>query len=129
MSAGVYAGMILTVPQLFRKVKLFTQSPVINGGYDQTTPYTDARVILKDDSSGVKDQHGNWVRTKRKSIWSRIEIQPGSFMLHEDTVYRVMTDQSWETQAGFFTYGIEKVIGDSGTPTFKPAANDGRADF
>lgn len=125
---NLYPG-ILAMPQLFQKGKLFNQDPIVNGGYDNKTPAVDVRFIPRDEVSTVKSSGGVIVRTRVKTIWIRREVPAGAFLWFKGTVFRIITDNDWETQRGFFIYEIEKVIGDNGTPTYIPAAQLGGHDF
>lgn len=122
---GIYAGAILTAPQLWKNAKVYAMAPEINGGYRQTTPYRDLRIIPKDNVSRVKSQGGVYVREKKKTIWVSTQLETGLFLLFQNVVYRILTDTEWTNQAGFIVYDIEKVIGDNGMPTYQPAANLG----
>jgi len=126
---AVYGDPLLSSPELFQKAKLFNQKPLINGGYDERTPFVTIRGIFQDENSGVKDNHGNWVKTRNKTVWSRTKLPAGAFILFEGVVSRIMTDQDWPRQGGFYVYGLEKVIGDSGQPMVAPPAQLGGADF
>lgn len=125
---NLYPG-ILAMPQLFQKAKLFNQSPLVNGGYDKKTPPIDIRVIFRDETSAVKTEGGVLVRTRKKTIWSRKELPAGAFIWFENLVFRIVTDNDWGLQRGFFIYEIEKVIGDNGKPAYIPAAQLGGHDF
>lgn len=126
---GIYAGAILTAPQLWQKAKLYAMKPEINGGYKQTTPFRDIKVMLKDLSKRAKSQGGARVRGHNQEVWTRETLPVGEFLLINHEVYRIMADTSWEFQAGFVSYEIEKVIGDNGLPTYEPAANLGAGEM
>jgi hypothetical protein len=125
---SLYPG-ILSMPQLFKKAVMFNQNPVVNGGYNDQTPGVKVRVIFQDEKSGAKLEGGAWVATRKKTVWSLTKLVTGAFFYFESTVFRIMTDQDWQTQSGYFVYDLEKVIGDNGKPSYDPKANLGGRDF
>jgi len=126
---GIYGDGLLSSPELFRRAVLFDQKPLVNGGYIDQTQGVPVRLIFRDEGSKIQSSGGAIVRTKSKTIWSRKVLVPGAFVLFQNTVYRLMTDQEWDFQAGFYIYGIEKVVGDNGKASYDPKANDGGRTF
>lgn len=126
---AVYGQSLLSFPELFRKFKYFNQSPLNNGGYDDKTPYIEKRAVFRDDGSKAKDPNGNWVRTSRKTIWSQERLMPGAFVLFNGLVYRIVSDQAWPRQGGFYVFELEKLVGNAGVNEVKPAANLGQGSF
>ncbi len=129
MKSSIYGDTLLSSPEAFQSAVMFSQNPVVNGGYVDQTQGVPVRLIFKDETSGVKDANGVWVRTVKKTVWSRKALVVGTFLLFEDIVSRIMTDSGWKRQAGFFIYGLDKVVGDNGSPSYDPKANNGGRDF
>lgn len=126
---NIYGDGLLSSPELFQKAILFNQSPIVNGGYDGQTPGFPVRVIFQDEGSKAETKGGAIVNTKVKTVWSRKPLVLGAFLFFQGTVYRIMNDQDWTFQAGFFVYGIEKVVGDNGSKSYEPTAQLGGRDF
>lgn len=130
---AVYGSTILSFPELMETILYFDQSPLVNGGYDNRTPSIPVRGMFQDEGSRAKDSNGNWVKTSTKTVWSRVELMAGKFLCRKEgakeVIYRIETDQSWKFQMGFYVYGIEKVIGDSGAGVEAPVANLGAGEY
>lgn len=126
---NIYGDGLLSSPELFQKATMFNQSPLVNGGYDNQTPGVPVRGIFQDEGSEVKTKGGATTKSKNKTIWSRKPLVAGAFLLFKTTVYRILKDQEWDFQAGFYVYGIEKVVGDNGSKSYEPAASLGGRDF
>ena len=126
---NIYGDGLLSSPELFRKATMFNQSPIVNGGYRDQTPGVPVKLIFRDEGSAVKSSGGSIVRTKTKTAWSRKVLPPNVFLFFEGTVYRLLKDQEWGFQAGFYIYGIEKVVGDNGAASYEPSARLGGSDF
>lgn len=126
---NIYGDGLLSSPELFQKAIMFNQSPVVNGGYIDQTTGIPVRLIFKDEGSSVKTSGGSVVVTKNKTGWSRKALPPNVFLLFKSVVYRLMNDQDWAFQGGFYVYGLEKVMGDNGQTSYQPVADSGSRDF
>lgn len=130
---AIYGSTILSFPELMETILYFDQSPIVNGGYDKQTPSIPVRGMFQDEGSRAQDSNGNWVKTSSKTVWSLVELVAGKFVCRKEgakeIIYRILTDQGWKFQMGFYVYGIEKVVGDSGRDVQAPVANLGGSEF
>lgn len=129
MNNAIYGDMILSFPEQERKFFYFDMAPKLNDGYENITDGVPMYGILHAEKSSAKDSNGNWVREDKQTVWSRKPLQSGKFVMFDRVVYRILTDQDWPTQGGFYVYGIEKVIGSNGQATVDPQANLGGRSF
>ncbi len=126
---AVYGEVLLHFPEQFRKVLYFNMGPKINDGYGPRTDEKDVWAVLHSQASRAKDSNGNWIREDRQQVWTQTPLQSGRFIQFESVVFRIITDQDWPTQGGFYVYEVEKVVGSDGTPQVNPNGNTGGRSF
>lgn len=129
MSDTIYQGTLLSFPELMKSFKYFDESPMVNGGYDERTPFISKRGRFKPEGKRVKDNGGNFVTSSGWTLWSTTPLLPGKFILFRDVVYRIMNDTDWAYQGGFYVYSLEERIGNSTLKQFRPVAELGGNEF
>jgi hypothetical protein len=118
--SGVYGDLILSFPEQFRTYSYFDQTPNINSGYTPGAETT-ARGILQNAGSMVKDNNGNLVNQKSLNLWTQTKHQEGTFIRFGDApIYRIKSGNDWPTEAGYYNYGLEKLVGANGDATIDP---------
>lgn len=122
---SAYPGMLASFPELKRPYKYFDEAPIVNGGYDERTPFITKTGIFRTRGKRVKISNENWVTVNTYSLWSIEELLDGKFILLDGVVFRIMQNADWKKQAGFFVYELEERIGNSTLQQFAPVANLG----
>ena len=126
---AIYGDSLLSSPELMETIQVFQQAPLVGGGYGPKSDPIPFRVIKWDEGSRIKGQDGTWVKIASRTLWSRKQIPDASFFDKLGTVWRIMTDQAWKQQAGFYIHGLEKVVGLNGNPSTAPEVNLGGGSF
>lgn len=123
---GVYGESLLCFAEQFRSVSYFNQTPTEAGGWEgKTTPVVIRGVLHSTGPRAVKDSNGNLVKIDKKEFWTSTELTPGYFLSYGSEVYRLLGENNWSFEDGFYKYGIEKVVGDDGTLTYDPGFETG----
>ena len=124
---GVYGSILVHFPELAIQLPYFNQEARIGAGYE---PPTDCRYITcirqvrrGRTLSGVMKNEANSISPVLKindtlTICSLEELVVGWFTIYKKEVYRIARQVDWEREAGFFYYGVEKLIGNDGTTEF-----------
>jgi hypothetical protein len=129
MPAGIYQGTLHSFPELKRPYKYFSENPIVNGGYKDTTPSIPKLGIFYSKGKRVQDNHGNWVTSTSQTLWSTEPLLQGYFVEFEGVVYRLMNDSDRARQGGFFIYDLTERIGNSTRQQFAPVAETGANEF
>jgi hypothetical protein len=126
---GIYGNSLVSFSEQMQTVSYYNQTPKINGGWENKTSPINKQVIFHSTGTrAIKDSNGNLVYVNKKEIWSLTELIPGWFV-EKDDVFRITQENNWVFEDGFYKYGIEKVVGDSGNLTVEPIFNDGAGNF
>ena len=113
---GVYSpNMLMHFPEQFIKVPYFDMQPLINDNYGSRENQVNINCIVQNLGSGVKDSNGHIVRNSRNYLWSTRELTPGKFVEWNSRVFRLVVDNDWVREGGFYNYSMEKLVGSDGT--------------
>lgn len=126
---SIYQGTISSFPELKERYKYFSQDPIVNGGYNDTTPFLAKRAIFRTRGKRVQDNNQNWVTVNNLTLWSQEVLNDGKFILYKDVIYRIMQSADWVKQGGFFVYELEERIGANTLKQFAPVAETGANQF
>lgn len=107
---GIYGNTTLHFPEQNRTVQYQTADPLINSGYENVSEPFFIRVKIHNMASGYKDSNGNIVRYSIQRMFYEKKLEPG-FIKFNDEYYRVIVDNDWPTQGGFYEYNLEKLVG------------------
>ncbi len=129
MVRSIYQGTINSFPELKVRFKYFNESPIVNGGYKDATPFADKWGIFYSRGKKVQDSNGSWVTSTSQTLWSLDELLQGAFVEFEGVVYRLMNDSDRARQGGFFIYDLDERIGNSTLKQFAPVAETGANEF
>ena len=126
---ALHGDLLLSVAGRMETIQVFQQAPVVGGGYGPKSDPIPYRVIKRDEISSIKNQDGTIFKSASRTIWSRDQIADAAFFEEESIIWRIITDQAWKRQSGFYIYGIEKVVGLNGMPTQEALVSLGGRDF
>lgn len=133
---SIYGDTLLCFPEQFRALAYFNMIPRVNSGYDpildgfdQPIPPVSIQAIIHAlRPKTVEDSNGNLVTQKGLEIWTMQELTPGYFINDTVDTFRILPENTWAREAGFYAYGIDRVVGDNGVST--PITFDrGTSDF
>ncbi len=134
--AGVYGDMLLAWPEQRRALVLFDMKPKINGGWDKVVDQsgdlitkTVTGVYQNTSGDSTVDNNGNLVHKKNLEFWTEEKGLDDKFTTYEGSVYRLKSDNQWESEGGFFRYSLEKVVGNNGTESDNATWNTGSNSF
>lgn len=127
---GVYGDMLLAFPEQFTSITVYSQTPDYNGGWITGTDQRSVTGIIQNTTGNrIKDSNGNLARSGGVEFWTEEGNLADLFTNIEGTVYRLVSDNDWKSEGGFFRYSLEKVVGNDGTESEKPAWNTGGHNF
>jgi hypothetical protein len=128
---GIYGESLLHFPEQFRSISYFDQTPKFNDGWNTAIPIGTIRGIIQNKTSGVKDQNGLIVRNIQYYLWTltSARVAAGKFIDFQSDVYRIIIDNDWPTEDGFYSYELEKVVGSDGVNVTTVTVTDGSANF
>ena len=133
---SVYGDMLLYWPEQRRSLTLFDMTPKINGGWTKVTDQngnlittTITGVFQNTSGDSTADSNGNLVHKKQLELWTEIGELEDKFTTYKGSVYRLKTDNDWESEGGFYRYQLEKVVGNNGTESDNATWNLGGGSF
>lgn len=119
---SVYGDMLLYWPEQRRSLTVFDMKPKINGGWDKVLDQsgklitqTITGVYQNTGGDSTVDQNGNLVHKKQLELWTETGGLADKFTTYENNIYRLTSDNQWESEGGFYRYTLEKVVGNNGT--------------
>lgn len=119
---SVYGDMLLYWPEQRRSLVVFDMKPKINGGWDKVVDQqgklitqTITGVYQNTGGDQTVDANGNLVHKKQLELWTETSGLADKFTTYENSIYRLTSDNQWESEGGFFRYTLEKVVGNNGT--------------
>ena len=119
---SVYGDMLLYWPEQRRSLVVFDMKPKINGGWDKVVDQqgklitqTITGVYQNTGGNQTVDANGNLVHKKQLELWTETSGLADKFTTYENSIYRLTSDNQWESEGGFFRYTLEKVVGNNGT--------------
>ena len=133
---SVYGDMLLYWPEQRRSLTVYDMKPKINGGWDKvvdqsgnliTTTITGVYQNTSGDST--TDSNGNLVHKKQLELWTETGGLSDKFTTYNGSVYRLKSDNNWESEGGFYRYQLEKVVGNNGTESDNATWNIGSNSF
>ena len=122
---SIYGDTLLHFAEQYQSMTYFNMIPRVNSGYDPildqngnpVEPEIIQAIIHALRPKTVTDSNGNLVTSKGLEIWSMRELTPGYFVNDTVDTFRILPENKWAREAGFFAYGIERVVGDNGVTT------------
>ena len=127
---AIYGDMLLAFPEQYTTITVYSMTPNYNGGW---TPGNDQRpvigIIQNTSGNQIKDSNGNLARTGGSEFWSEEADLADLFTQIDGDVYRLVSDNKWKTEGGFYRYSLQKVVGNDGTESENPAWNTGGHNF
>lgn len=126
---SIYQGSVAVMAELKVSFKYFNESPIVNGGYRDSTPSVSKWGIFYSQGKRVKDNQGNWVTSNSQTLWMTEELLQGYFVEFEGVVYRLMQNKDRGRQGGFFIYDLDERIGNSTKTQFAPVIETGANEF
>lgn len=133
---SVYGDMLLYWPEQRRSLTLFDMTPKINGGWNKVTDQsgnlitqTITGVYQNTSGDSTTDSNGNLVHKKQLELWTETGGLSDKFTIFNGSVYRLKSDNDWESEGGFYRYQLEKVVGNNGTESDNATWNTGSNTF
>ena len=133
---SVYGDMLLYWPEQRRSLTLYDMTPKINGGWDKvldqsgnliTTTITG--VFQNTSGDSTTEGNGNLVHKKQLELWTETGGLSDKFTDYQGSVYRLKSDNDWESEGGFYRYSLEKVVGNNGAESDNATWNTGASSF
>ena len=133
---SVYGDMLLYWPEQRRSLTIYDMKPKINGGWDKVVDQsgnlittTITGVFQNTSGDSTTDSNGNLVHKKQLELWTETGGLEDKFTTYKGSVYRLKTDNDWESEGGFYRYQLEKVVGNNGTESDNATWNIGSNSF
>ena len=127
---SVYGDMLLYWPEQRRSLTVFDMTPKVNGGWDKVVDQsgklitqTITGVYQNTGGDQTVDSNGNLVHKKQLELWTETSGLSDKFTTYENSIYRLTSDNQWESEGGFYRYTLEKVVGNNGTESDNAAWN------
>lgn len=123
---AIYGDMLIYFSDLFIDVHYFKQIARVGSGYDPNGAKVIKSVIFQSINGSEiagpvgrlakRSGWGNLALGDTQTIWSQERLTEGDYVqvVNSKRIYRLLSQLDWGNEAGFFVYGIEKVIGDNG---------------
>lgn len=129
--SGIYGDMLLAFPEQRTTITVYSMTAMINGGWAQVPGSTQNVQGIYQHTTGKKlqDSNGNTVQTSGLEFWTETGNLSGMFTEIEGLVYRLNSDNNWNSEGGFYRYGLEKVVGNNGTQPINTSWNPGTNNF
>lgn len=129
--AGVYGDVMLAFPEQFRTVRVYSMAPRVGAGLDLEGNSKYVRCIFQHREGGRLDESGgNLVKKEKISLWSRTSGLQGMYTkLGGKDVYRIVMEDSWAFEGGYYHYDLVKVVGNNGTESDIVTPNFGADSF
>lgn len=133
---SVYGDMLLYWPEQRRSLTVYDMTPKINGGWTKVVDQsgnlitqTITGVYQNTNGDSTVDQNGNLVHKKQLELWTETGGLSDKFTDYQGSVYRLKSDNDWESEGGFYRYSLEKVVGNNGAESDNAAWNTGANSF
>ena len=128
---SVYGDMLLYWPEQRRSIIIFTMTAKINGGWtkDLNSDIDVSGVIQNIGGDRLKESNGNLALGAAMELWTETANLDGYFTTWQGKIYRLNSSNDWESEGGFYRYGLEKVVGNNGTESDNATWNIGVNSF
>ena len=114
---GVYSpDMLLHFPEQLRPFLYFNATADINSSYTPVGSPVTVWGIIQNAASSIKENHDNLSTSDHMNVWIDTKLNIGWFLSFQSTMYRIIPGNEWNFEGGFYSYTIERVMGDNGTP-------------
>jgi len=123
--SSVYGNILDHFPELVIELPYYNQVAKVGAGYTPIGDITYVQCIRQAGpgrklSDSIKHNNSSTSPTLKindnVSVWSYTRLLPGWFMTYDKEVYRIIGEKDWDLEAGFWSYELEKVIGNTGSP-------------
>ena len=113
--SGIYGDMLLAWPEQYTSLTVFDMTPGINGGLSAVDGSELAiKGVFQNTRSGAsKDSNGNLVETNGMELWTSTGGLSNKYLSWEGKLYRLIDNNNWSREGGFYRYGLEKVVGNA----------------
>lgn len=113
--SGIYGDMLLAWPEQYTSLTVFDMTPGINGGLSSVDGSELAiKGVFQNTRSGAsKDSNGNLVETNGMELWTSTGGLSNKYLSWEGKLYRLIDNNNWSREGGFYRYGLEKVVGNA----------------
>lgn len=121
---SAYGDILVHFPELRIEIPYFEQTANIGAGYTAVGESRNISVIRQTGPgrrlSGTTRSDFNAISPVLKindnlDIWTEEKLTVGWFVAYENEVYRIVRQYDWLLEAGFYGYGLEKVVGNDGS--------------
>lgn len=123
--ASAYGDILVHFPELVIRLPYYNQVARIGAGYE---PVGDTELISCVRQTGLGRRISGTTRADFNAISPVLKINDniqiwtfekrllvGYFMTYQDEIYRIVKEQDWTLEAGFYAYILEKLVGNDGT--------------
>lgn len=121
--ASVFGDILVHFPELILRLPYFSQEPVVGAGYIRS-PDTVYIECIKQTGAGRRLSGSTRADFSAISpvlkfidnfvICTATKLTVGYFVLDHEEVYRVAAEKDWMNEAGFYSYTLEKLVGNNG---------------
>lgn len=134
---GVYGNMMNYFQVQFVDIEYFDMLPLMNSGYDKTKDREGDIAIIETirgcfqnmRGNQAKTSNGNLITVQTGDVWTETELKLGKFLSFNNFTYRIVNQNEWNREAGFYSYAVEQVTGDDGSLTIIPDYNKGTVNY
>ena len=126
---SIYGDMLDFFPEQTITIPYFDMEALQNDNYGPRIYEMTTRGIVQTAKSSQEERNNNLVRESRYSWWTASGLLLGRFVQYDGITFRLKSDNDWPTQAGYFEYELEEVVGSNGSQSITPAWNTGSNSF
>lgn len=127
---SVYGSMLSYFPELFRNYSYFSMKPQVNASYSPREYLGDVRGVFQFMKKGeLLRQNDVLDDTDVPVLWTRKKLLKGNFVEIESVDYRIVNDNDWHFEGGFYCYMLESFTGNSDRQEKHDYVNLGQNDY
>lgn len=108
--------MLACFPEQFRNVKYFSMQTDVKAGFSGRQDLGTARGVFQYMRKGELLRDGDVLSdTNIPTFWTKVKLKVGNFLQkpNEEDIYRIVSDNNWKFEGGFYVYTLETVIGNT----------------
>ena len=126
----VYGSQLSYFPELFRMFEYFKMKPQVKASYSPRESLGKVRGIFQFVKRGeLLRQNDVMDNVDVPTLWTRKKLEVGNFVTIEDVDYRIVNNNSWVYEGGFYCFTLETFTGNSDKQEPHEYVNIGQNDY
>lgn len=111
---GVYGSQLSYFPELFRSFEYFDMKPQAVASYTPRVSLGRVKGIFQFMKKGeLLRQNDALDNTDVPVLWTKRKLEMGKFITIDDTDYRIVSNNDWLFEGGFYCFTLETFTGNS----------------